>query len=252
MSFIASSPNNRLIGAVGAVLVQGALIYALLVGLAVQMGKKPEEALAIFSVVPPPPPPPPRERIVPHRVHSKRAEGAASPPNLRAQRTELVVPPPVVVPPVTPPMVTAPVAGVGNADHAGAATVPGPGSGSGGIGNGNGSGKNGDGDGDGGDEIAPRLRKGRLKDSDYPKAAAEAGIGGTVGVRYLVETDGRVTNCTVTRSSGSGLLDATTCRLIEQRFRYDPSRDARGRPVRSLIVENHSWDLQHVVEGDDD
>lgn len=243
MSFSSSPPPNRLIGVIGAVLVQAVLLWALLTGLAVHFTRRSDETLAVFAVAPPPPPPPPRERTVPRRIHSKRAEGAASPPNLRAKRTEVVAPPPLVVPPVPPPVVVATIAGTGSADHAGASTMPGPGSGSGGIGNGTGSGGEGPGDGDGGDQIPPELRRGRLKDSDYPRAAGDAGVGGTVGVRYAVEIDGRVTHCTVTRSSGNDELDATTCRLIEQRFRYDPSRDAAGRPVRSLIVESHSWEV---------
>ena len=36
------------------------------------------------------------------------------------------------------------------------------------------------------------------------------------------------------------------CALIERRFFYEPSRDWRGRPVDSQIVENHSW----IVEDD--
>jgi protein TonB len=82
-----------------------------------------------------------------------------------------------------------------------------------------------------------------LKDSDYPDDGAETGIRGRVFVRYVVETDGRVSRCRVTRSSGSRELDALTCRLIEQRFRYDPSLDAAGRPVESTIVESHDWSM---------
>ncbi len=67
------------------------------------------------------------------------------------------------------------------------------------------------------------------------------GAGGIVGVRYTVETDGRVTHCMVTRSSGNAVLDATTCRLIELRFRYRPWLDAAGRPVRSTVVHNQEW-----------
>ena len=46
--------------------------------------------------------------------------------------------------------------------------------------------------------------------------------------------------------SGNAALDETTCRLIEQRYRYDPSRDADGRPVRSIIVVNQDWVLERV------
>lgn len=252
MSFSSSPSHNRLIGAIGAVLVQAALLWALLTGLAVHFTGRRDEALAVFAVRPPPPPPPPRERTVPHRTHSKRREGAASPPNLRAQRTEVVAPPPLVVVAVPPPVVVAAIAGTGSADHAGASNVPGPGSGSGGIGNGTGSGGEGSGDGDGGDGTAPEPLRDQLKDSDYPRGAREAGAGGTVTVRYAVETNGRVTGCTVTRSSGNAELDATTCRLIEKRFRYAPARDAAGRPVRSLIVQNHSWEVQRDPAGSDD
>ncbi|MDP8994994.1 MAG: energy transducer TonB, partial [Pseudomonadota bacterium] len=88
--------------------------------------------------------------------------------------------------------------------------------------------------------------RGSLRDSDYPAGLGEAGIGGRVGVRYTVETSGRVTNCIVTRSSGSDLLDRHTCRLIEQRFRFDPSRDGAGWPIRSQIVESHEWIVEDL------
>jgi len=69
----------------------------------------------------------------------------------------------------------------------------------------------------------------------------EAGGGGTVGVRFTVEVDGRVGRCMVTHSSGNRILDDTTCRLITERYRFRPSLDPAGRPVRSQIVEDHSW-----------
>ena len=90
--------------------------------------------------------------------------------------------------------------------------------------------------------LPPRHIRGSLTNSDYPRAAAEAGAGGTVGVRYRVGVDGRVTQCLVTRSSGNDALDVATCSLIERRFRFAPARDEDGRPVPSAIVgENHSW-----------
>ena len=41
--------------------------------------------------------------------------------------------------------------------------------------------------------------------------------------------------------SGSAALDDTTCDLIIARFRFEPARDADGRPVESMIEENHRW-----------
>jgi protein TonB len=58
---------------------------------------------------------------------------------------------------------------------------------------------------------------------------------------FTVGTDGRVTSCTVTRSSGVPELDALTCRLIQQRFRYRPSTDRFGRPIPDEVEGEHDW-----------
>ncbi|MDH7976049.1 energy transducer TonB, partial [Sphingomonas sp. AR_OL41] len=120
-----------------------------------------------------------------------------------------------------------------------AAPVPGPGTGAGGEGNGNGAG--GDGDGDGGTPLV--LIKGRIKDSDYPRDLLRDGVSGTVYLRFVVGVEGRVTSCTVTKTSGSAELDNTTCRLIMERFRYRPTRDRQGRPVPDEVIGYHRWDL---------
>lgn len=242
MQAISSFDRSRAVSALAAVAVQALLLWALIAGLAVHMPRVVEQGLALFAV-PVDPPPKPKVRIEPAKQRIKRPEGAASPANLRNRATEVAAPEPVVpvvLPP--PPVVTAPVPADGAAANTGASNVPGPGTGSGGIGDGTGSGGAGDGDGGGWqDETPPRWRSGRLRDSDYPGDLGELGAGGTVSVRYVVRTDGRVDRCRVTRSSGHAELDAITCRLIEQRFRYRPSLDARGRPVEATIVEDHSW-----------
>jgi periplasmic protein TonB len=50
-----------------------------------------------------------------------------------------------------------------------------------------------------------------------------------------------VTSCTITRSSGVGELDALTCRLIQQRFRYRPSTDRSGRPIPDEVEGEQDW-----------
>ncbi|MCP3733333.1 energy transducer TonB [Sphingomonas sp. RP10(2022)] len=89
----------------------------------------------------------------------------------------------------------------------------------------------------------PRLVSGRIKGSDIPEFVLDTGFRGVVGVRYRVETNGRVTGCTIARSSGSALMDQATCRAIEKRFRYDPWRDAAGKPVRSTVLRDQQWDI---------
>lgn len=240
MQVTLSSPRERVRAGVGAAVATALVGWALVIGLRDRPRPQGEEVLETFDLAVPPQP---QVRTVPRRTHSRRPEGAAAPPNLRAEPTELVAPPPVIpLPP--PPVAAAPIAGIGSAPSAGTADVPGPGTGAGGEGVGRGSGGDGLGDGGGDDETPPRRIKGRLKDSDYPAQAGDAGIGGTVSVRYHVEVNGRVTGCMVTRSSGNAALDDTTCRLIEKRFRYDPSRDADGRPVRSIIVVDHDWIIE--------
>jgi protein TonB len=60
-------------------------------------------------------------------------------------------------------------------------------------------------------------------------------------VRYTVGVDGRPSGCTVTQSSGNEDLDSNTCRLVEQRFRYEPARDADGRVVPDTVNGRHVW-----------
>ncbi len=231
--------RERIVSAMGVGLVHALLGYALITGLKFELPQRVAEELKLIDVTPPPEPPKPKPRVE-HKVRSERPQGEASPPNLRAEPTQIVLPPPKIPVPSPNRVPVAPIAGVGNAPSAGSADIPGPGYGAGGWGNGRGGGGYGDGDGDGG-WVPPRLRKGRIRDSDYPREAGEEGIGGTVGVRFVVEPDGRVSRCSIERSSGSPALDDRTCALIVQRFRYDPSRDPEGRPVRATIVQNHTW-----------
>ncbi|UAK26455.1 energy transducer TonB [Sphingomonas nostoxanthinifaciens] len=203
-----------------------------------------EQTTATFDVTAPRPPPP----LAVERPRTHAHAGKASPPNLKAIPTALVQPPVAhIVPPV---IVAAPIAGPGAAASSGASDRAGPGFGAGGNGNGRGSGDDGNGDGDGGEP--PRHVSGRIKNADYPHDLVGARIGGTVGVRYRVEVDGRVSDCLVTATSGSAELDALTCRLIQQRFRFRPSLDEDGRPVASQIVENHSWIVDPATDEDRD
>lgn len=244
--------RERATSVAGVALVHVLLGYALLMGLRADLPRQVAETLKVIDVLPVHEPPKPKTPI-PHKIKSPRPEGEASPPNLRAEPTQIVLPPPVIKLPPPIPVMAAPIAGVANAPSAGSADIPGPGYGAGGFGNGRGAGGEGSGDGGGG-WVAPRQIKGRIKDSDYPRSAGEAGVGGTVGVKYQVSADGHVTGCEVTRSSGFPDLDNTTCRLIVERFRFRPSRDPEGRPVSATIVQNHTWVIHQLPpdEGEED
>jgi periplasmic protein TonB len=239
--------------ALAAIVVHALLGLGLVWGLGVNVPNAVSRTLSLFQVVPPPPPPeisrpppPPRRHAAGTRRQHPGREGAASPPNLRSQASEIMAPRPPIPLPLPSPVVAAPVPKLGMDPSSGNALVRGPGTGSGGIGNGSGSGAGGDGDGGGGygDESPPRQIRGRLRYSDSPPLRDGEGVSGIVWVRYTVTVDGRATNCRITGSSGSRDLDLTTCRLIEQRFRFEPARDGRGRPIQSQIVENHGWEVR--------
>lgn len=236
---------EKLLSAVGAVIAVLLLGYLLLAGLTVDTLVRSEKALHLLDlqITRPKPhrPPPHNDRQKPTKASDK-----ASPRNLRNKAAAIVMPPPLVPQRVPSTMITAPTVGSGMAASAGASDRPGPGTGAGGSGNGTGGGSDSDGDDDG--EVPPRLIKGRLKFSDLPPSLRDNGIGGTVSVRYGVEANGRVGDCIIMASSGSAELDQLTCRLIEQRFRFDPSHDHEGQPVRSIIEESHTWVIEQNRE----
>ena len=235
--------RDRMVAAVAAFTLQLLIVAALVFGLATNVPHQIAASLAVFEVMPEPPPPP--EKITPKRIQAVRPAGRASAANLKAKATRIVAPP-VVIPPVAPPpVVAALLPGIGSDADAGAAAKPGPGSGAGGDGNGTGSGAAGDGDGGG---TPSRWIGGRIKESDYPRAAYAARAQGTVYVRFVVGVAGRITDCKVTRSSGNGDLDAGTCALMMQRLRYRPARDAYGKKVPDVWTGEHSWELTPGVD----
>jgi protein TonB len=62
-----------------------------------------------------------------------------------------------------------------------------------------------------------------------------------VTAHFDVRADGGVEHCRVVASSGSTLLDETTCRLIEARFRYVPARDATGAAITDIAGWRQDW-----------
>jgi periplasmic protein TonB len=258
-SVLQAEPDGRRrrerIGSAAAVAILHALLgYAFLTGLGVVPLPSLPEDLKLFSPTAEPPPPPEAKAAEPQREKVRRKprprdpEGSASPANLRNTPTEIVAPPPEIRLPVPPPLPAAPAAGTGSAPAAGAAPVPGPGTGAGGVGTGLGSGLSGNGTGGGGGgggglARPPRLISGRIDNDDYPRRALEARVTGTVFVRFIVQPDGRVSDCRVSRSSGSAELDGTTCRLIERRLRYRPALDAAGRPIPATVMGKQAWEM---------
>ncbi|MDQ3078502.1 MAG: energy transducer TonB [Pseudomonadota bacterium] len=210
--------------------------------------------LAIFDISiaeppapPPPPPPPPVERVKKEQAKPKREEGAASPRNIESQATPIVAPKPRIIVPAPSPVVAAVTPALGAGPTQGASSVPGPGTGAGGSGTGTGSGGSGSGAGGGGDggaggggngrgEARARLVTPPLTPNEYPRSIYRRWPrGGAVFIILRVGPDGVPLSCRIARSIGEPAIDAETCRLALARFRFEPGRDERGRPVADFV-----------------
>lgn len=77
----------------------------------------------------------------------------------------------------------------------------------------------------------------------YPDAARNAGLQGRVAYTIHVDKAGMPTNCIVTESSGSDLLDTAACQQMLANARFKPSLDQKGRPVRGEWPSATRWKL---------
>ena len=71
----------------------------------------------------------------------------------------------------------------------------------------------------------------RIVNEGYPQRAIRREIQGSVGVSVVVDTNGRVSSCSVTSSSGEAVLDEGACQAMERYARYEPALDAAGNPT---------------------
>ncbi|MEO7786498.1 MAG: energy transducer TonB [Sphingomicrobium sp.] len=249
MPAVLTDRKDRVRSAALAALINLAIGYGIVTGLGVPVVPAAQDALKLFTLSdqPPPPPPvvpPPPEPSQRETRKPKDPEGAAAPPAKRNTPTEIAAPKARLPPP--PPIQAALVPGKSSAAKAGAATIEGAGTGRNGIGDGLGSGLSGSGTGGGGGggiARGPVQIAGGIGDEDYPTSALIARQQGLVRFAFTVMPDGHIADCRVRRSSGSRALDATTCRLALQRFRFRPARDTAGRPLASAGDGEQYWQL---------
>lgn len=191
-----------------------ALGYAFVTGLAYQVIKKAPTILETFDVVeeqPPeqePPPPPPEPDIAPPPPIDTPppivAPVVSAPPPMTVAPPPPAPPPAITVPP-PPPVVAPPARPVA---------------------------------------VTPRGRpQSWVTTDDYPADALRREEQGTVAYTLDVDTQGRVTNCTVTSGSGSQSLDTAACRLLTRRGRFEPGKDASGNPVNGSYSGRFTWVL---------
>jgi len=222
-------PRERAYALAAVVLVQLGLALILLRGFHVDVSRSSDlvqRLIAVTLAKPPPPPvvqPPPRPAPQPQSAPKAAPDKLGGSPGPKPAHA-----PPSVTPVVAVHPSVAPSGG-------GSGTGPAIGAGAGG-----GTGGNGYGAGEGGGTDLEQIA-GEITPRDYPRRLREAGVGGVVGISFRVEPTGLVSRCTVTQSSGVPELDALTCRLIVQRFRYRPSTDRYGRPIADTVDGEHEW-----------
>jgi protein TonB len=223
-------PGDRLVALGAVALVQLGLGAVLLWGLRVDLSGPEEVVLPLIDVSLPSAARP--KAAVSHVQSVKRPEAAAP----KAAAAPIGGSPgrvPSVAPPTSNPLVARSFmsAAAGEGNGSGPAVASGTGGGSGGHGTGD--------DGGGGTDLVQIA--GAILPNDYPRDLRERGVGGRVEVAFIVDKYGRVSSCTVTRSSGVPELDALTCRLIRDRFRYRPSTDRFGQPISDEVEGEQDW-----------
>lgn len=80
-----------------------------------------------------------------------------------------------------------------------------------------------------------------FSDTDYPASAVRNHEQGGVSFRLRIGADGRPSGCSVTGSSGSTILDTTTCSLLMERASFEPARDGRGRATADEFNGRIVW-----------
>ena len=211
MAYGDQTMSSRKAVSIAMVIVLHAIIgYAFVTGLAFNVVKKVARDLKTFDVdeeAPPPPdkppPPPPETKIEPPPV-------IAPPPIVAVAPT--MAPPIVSVPTPPPPVI-----------HQTAPPAPPP-------------------------VAAQSLTpKGRFQElmsqEDYPSTSIRNNEEGTVSFRLEIGADGKVTNCSVTKSSGFTALDQTSCKLLQRRARFNPGRDASGAATGGVYNGRFTWKL---------
>lgn len=79
--------------------------------------------------------------------------------------------------------------------------------------------------------------------NDYPQSAIRSGAEGVVKFRLSIGTNGRVTGCEVTGSSGNTALDEAACAKLGSRGRFEPASDSTGALVTGSYTGAVRWQL---------
>jgi periplasmic protein TonB len=76
---------------------------------------------------------------------------------------------------------------------------------------------------------------------DYPSRDLREENEGVARFSVQIGTNGRVTACSITGSSGHPGLDAATCKFVTSRARFSPALDKEGNPTTGSFSSSVRW-----------
>lgn len=92
--------------------------------------------------------------------------------------------------------------------------------------------------------AVPRGKPGTwVTNADYRPRWIREGLTGSARFALSIDAAGKVTGCTITRSTGHAALDAATCELVTKRARFDAARDGSGKPVAGTYANTVTWNI---------
>jgi protein TonB len=80
-----------------------------------------------------------------------------------------------------------------------------------------------------------------VTNDDYRSRWIMEEMAGTARFTLGIDARGKVTGCTITRSTGHAPLDAATCDLVTKRARFDAARDGNGKAVTGSYSGSVTW-----------
>ncbi|MBO9670317.1 MAG: TonB family protein [Sphingobium sp.] len=104
----------------------------------------------------------------------------------------------------------------------------------------------------------PYLQESWFSAADNSPDANRFGVGGTVKVQLAIDTQGQISDCTITTSSGFDFLDRHVCQIVMRKARFTAAKDASGKAVPSKFdyamslqpTQQASWVSDGVVSAE--
>jgi protein TonB len=220
MAYLTPDTNTRRIAALGAVgAVHGVMAVAILTGFAGGMIQKiTHQALPAWTYMPPPKPAMTPQPVPPPAAHPRTKEARPEVPEPREPMIDNKID---LGPTTLPPIPAGDWLGTGDLPPL-PPPSPSP-------------------------SFTPRKAKplgapGKwVSEADYPAGALRRGQQGAAAFDLIIRPDGRVSDCRITRSSGSAELDAATCAKVSERASFTPADDAKGDPVAGSFSGVIRW-----------